>query len=87
MRFVLGGIVPFACPYPRALFVRNAPFGQQLVQAVRGSTIDIVGNVRVEPDRERGIAVPEATLHDAGMLAAGDHERSGDVSEPMEVES
>jgi hypothetical protein len=53
------GVVPFACPYPGALFVRRAPLVEQPAQPIRGGTIDVVGDVRVEPDRKDGIAVPE----------------------------
>ncbi|MGH7664399.1 MAG: hypothetical protein ACRENI_08930 [Gemmatimonadaceae bacterium] len=63
---VMSGVVPSACPYPGALFVRKAPIVEQLAQPIRGGTIDVVGVVRVEPDREHGIAVPETTLHDPG---------------------
>jgi hypothetical protein len=80
-------VVPFACPYPSALFVRKAPIVEQPAQPVRGGTIDIVGDVRVEPDREHGIAVPETTLHYPGMLTAGDHERGRDVAEAVKVET
>ena len=80
-----------SCP-PRALirgalFGRKAPIVEQPTQPVRGGTIDVVGDVRVEPDREHGIAVPETTLHDPGMLTAGDHERGRDVAEAVKVEA
>jgi hypothetical protein len=71
----------------RALRPKTRPIVEQPAQPIRGGTIDVVGDVRVEPDSEHGSGVPETTLHDPGMLTAGDHEGGGDVAETMNVEA
>jgi hypothetical protein len=63
---VISGVVPSASVIRARSPSGTRPIVEQPAQPIRGGTIDVVGDVREEPDSEHRSAVPETTLQTRG---------------------